>query len=203
MNCLSQRIRSGKLTIARDSRSADAERKFLAMIIRPAEEQDIPSIARVHVESWRTTYRGILADSFLAGLSYQKHEDRHRRYMAQPGGFHYVADLPAAGIVGFLMGGPERSGDILFPGELYAIYILEQHRRQGIGSALIQQWAGSLRRAGLNSALVWVLQANKSAAAFYQRLGSIQIREQMIDIGGSSLKEIAYGWNDLSAMEHG
>lgn len=172
------------------------------MIVRPAREEDIPSMARVHVDSWRTTYRGILADSFLAELSYQNCEDRHRRHMAQPGAVHLVAELAHAGIVGFLSGGLERSGDLDFRGELYAIYILDQHRRLGIGSALVQQWAASLRRAALNSALVWVLADNKPAVVFYERLGGQPLREKMIEIGGVSLKELAYGWQDLSNLHH-
>lgn len=171
------------------------------MTVRPAREDDIPCIARVHVESWRTTYRGIVSDSFLAGLSCQKQEDRHRRHMAQPGSVHFVAELPHDGIVGFLSGGRERSGDIHFPGELYAIYLLDPYRRQGIGSALVQQWAASLRRTALNSALVWVLADNKPAVTFYQRLGGKLLRERIIEIGGASLRELAYGWDDLSALE--
>jgi ribosomal protein S18 acetylase RimI-like enzyme len=173
------------------------------MIVRPAREEDIPSIVRVHVESWRTTYRGIVADSFLAALSYQKHEQRHRRYMAQPGAVYFVAELPGDGIVGFLWGGPERSGDRHFSGELYAIYILDEHRRRGIGSALVRQWVVSLRQAGLNSALVWVLADNKPAIDFYIRLGEKPLREQIIEIGGESLRELAYGWKDLSIPQSG
>jgi ribosomal protein S18 acetylase RimI-like enzyme len=170
------------------------------MIVRPASEQDIPSISRVHVESWRTAYRGIIADSFLAGLSYQKHEERHRRYIVQPGTIYLVAELPGAGVVGFLSGGPVRNGDRHFPGELYAIYILDQHRRHGIGSALVQQWAQSLRQGALNAALVWVLADNKPAIAFYGGLGAKPLREQMIEIGGVSLREVAYGWTDLEVL---
>jgi ribosomal protein S18 acetylase RimI-like enzyme len=173
------------------------------MTVRPAQQEDIPSIARVHVDSWRTTYQGIVADSFLSGLSNLKHEDRHRRYMARPGTFYFVADLPVAGIVGFLSGGPERRGDSRFAGELYAIYILNQHRRHGIGLALVQQWAASLRRAALNSALVWVLADNKPAVTFYERLGGKLLGEQMIEIGGESLRELAYGWEDLRTIPGG
>jgi ribosomal protein S18 acetylase RimI-like enzyme len=173
------------------------------MTVRPAREKDIPSIAHVHVESWRTTYHGIIAESFLAGLSYEKHEDRHRRYMAQPGAVYFAAESPQDGIVGFLSGGPERNGDLHFPGELYAIYILDQYRRHGVGVALIQQWAASLRRAALNAALVWVLADNKSAVAFYERLGGKRLREQAIEIGGVPLRELAYGWEDLGPLECG
>ena len=104
------------------------------------------------------------------------------------------------GIVGFVMGGRERSGNLHYSGELYAIYVLDQYHRQGIGAALVRQWAGSLRQAAMNSALVWVLAENKPAIAFYERLGGRRLAEQMIDIGGTSLKELAFGWKDLSAL---
>jgi ribosomal protein S18 acetylase RimI-like enzyme len=172
----------------------------MSMRIRPASEEDIPAIARVHVESWKTAYRGIVADSFLAGLSQEKHEARHRRLMSQPGAIYFVAEMPGDGIAGFLSGGPERSGDLDFPGELYAIYMLEEHRRHGIGLALVRQWALKLRQVGMNSALVWVLAENTPAKAFYERLGARYLRESTIEIGHVPLRELAYGWDDLSAI---
>ncbi len=35
------------------------------MNIRPAEASDIPALARVQVDSWRTAYKGIVADLSL------------------------------------------------------------------------------------------------------------------------------------------
>lgn len=42
------------------------------MKIRNATEQDAPGIARVHVDSWRATYKEILPSEFLASISYEK-----------------------------------------------------------------------------------------------------------------------------------
>jgi ribosomal protein S18 acetylase RimI-like enzyme len=170
------------------------------MRIRSASEEDIPAIARVHVESWKMAYRGIVADSFLDGLSYPKHEARHQRLMSQVGAIYFVAEMPGDGIVGFLSGGPEPSGDLGFPAELYAIYMLEEHRRHGIGLALVRQWAARLRQVDMNSALVWVLAENTPAKAFYERLGARYLRESTIEIGHVPLRELAYGWDDLSAI---
>ncbi|PJN55835.1 hypothetical protein PAEVO_25570 [Paenibacillus sp. GM2FR] len=39
------------------------------MHIRHANEQDAAGIANVHVNSWKTTYKGIVDDSFLENLS--------------------------------------------------------------------------------------------------------------------------------------
>lgn len=170
------------------------------MHVRPATQADIPDISRVHVDAWRTAYRGIIPDAFLDTLSYPKHEERHHRYMAKPDTLYFIAETPADGIIGFLMGGRERTGDPHHAGEIYAIYLLHEHRRRGTGSALVAQWANALRGAGMNSAMVWVLADNTSAVRFYQRTGASYLREQPIEIGGVSLKEHAYGWDDLSAV---
>ena len=47
-----------------------------AVLIREAVPADAGAVARVHVDSWRTTYRGIIADSILSDLSYELRE-RH------------------------------------------------------------------------------------------------------------------------------
>lgn len=47
------------------------------MLIRPAQVSVAAAIAKVHVDSWRTTYRGMVPDSYLQALSY---EQRTRRW---------------------------------------------------------------------------------------------------------------------------
>jgi hypothetical protein len=44
------------------------------MVIRKADIKDIPGIAKVHVDSWRTTYKGIVPETFLDSLSYESRE---------------------------------------------------------------------------------------------------------------------------------
>ena len=173
------------------------------MIIRKPLIADIPEMARVHLETWRTTYRGIIADSYLENLSLQKHIERQQKYMAMPGTSYSVAELEGKGIVGFLPGGPKRDDSFTQPGELYAINILEQHRRSGIGTAMVRQWAQDLRNARMNAGYLWVLADNKPAIAFYEKLGAKLQRQQMIEIGSQSLRELAYGWNDLRKLAGG
>ena len=44
------------------------------MLIREASPRDAAAIARVHVDSWRTTYAGIVPADYLANLSYTRRE---------------------------------------------------------------------------------------------------------------------------------
>ncbi|MEH2335623.1 hypothetical protein [Nostoc sp.] len=42
------------------------------MVIREANLADAPTIARVHVNAWRTTYSNLMPAKFLADLSYEE-----------------------------------------------------------------------------------------------------------------------------------
>jgi hypothetical protein len=44
------------------------------MRIREATIADVAAIAKVHAESWRTTYKGLLPDDYLANLTYEQRE---------------------------------------------------------------------------------------------------------------------------------
>ncbi|MGL4818610.1 MAG: GNAT family N-acetyltransferase [Bacilli bacterium] len=102
------------------------------MHIREATASDAPAIARTHVDSWRTTYRKILSDAFLDGLSYSAREAQWRKRLSEQRVF--VAENEHRAIIGFALGGAERSGKYTEQtGELYALYLLESEQGRGLG----------------------------------------------------------------------
>src|SRR5262245_40319160 len=98
------------------------------IIIRNATMADVPGIGRVHVDSWRTTYTGLVPDDYLAGLTYEAAERRWRGWMSDPAhqSIILVAVNPAGEIVGFADGGKDRSSHKDYDGELYALYLLRE-----------------------------------------------------------------------------
>jgi len=114
-------------------------------MVRLATLDDAADIARVHVASWRTTYRGMLPDDFLASLSEEHYTERWKRLIAEGSSRVQVVDEPKGGIVGFASGGRERAGENTFAGELYAIYVLDSAQRLGHGRELVRGIAGALR----------------------------------------------------------
>jgi L-amino acid N-acyltransferase YncA len=166
--------------------------------IRDARVEDAPALARVHVDTWRTTYDGIVADDYLAGLSYEKCEDGWAKQLAGEAreGSVLVADHSEKGIVGFASAGKERGDRPAFDAEVYAIYILDSFQHQGLGAQLLRAMAERLASQGLNSMLVWVLAANPSRA-FYKSLAGVRVAEKEIEIGGRSHMEVAYGWDAI------
>ena len=167
------------------------------MLIREAILDDAEGIARVHVDSWRTTYKDIVPDSYLQQLSYEQRAENWSRGIGHNA--LYVAEDENGKIVGFATGGKERTGKYDADGELYAIYLLQDVQGKGIGKKLTQVIAKSLKEEGFSSMLVWVLDRN-SSKAFYESLGGQPIDEMMVNIGGEEFKEIAYFWDNLETL---
>ncbi len=172
------------------------------MRLRAATLDDIPAIARVHVDAWQTTYRGIFPAKVLQTLTYQKRENSWRRIFAEAPGadqFTYVAENPLGQIIGFASGGLEREGNSDYQGELYAIYMLAAYQRQGIGHELVQAIAHQLAQMNIQTMLVWVLEDNP-ACQFYEAIGGQKVDQKAIERGGAIFTEVAYGWTDISRL---
>jgi len=171
--------------------------------VRAATAADEAGIARVHVDTWRTTYPGLMPDDFLAQLSYEGSERQWVDIAARAeAGTQclYVAVDDRDGIVGFANGGPERTRDPEFPGELYAIYVLASHQGCGIGRHLVQAVADWMLRASHTSMLVWVLTGNQIGRRAYEALGAHPCRERRIPFRGLTIDEVGYGWSDARTL---
>jgi GNAT superfamily N-acetyltransferase len=169
--------------------------------VRRARATDGAGIARVHVDSWRTTYRGIVPDDYLAHRSYERQGQLWTQSLQSDAPDHgiFVAEDSGGEIVGFADGGPERSGDPVYRGELYAIYLLAASQRRGIGRRLFGAVAEHLAGQGIDRMLVWVLALNPFRH-FYEVLGGRLLRSQTIEVGDVALEEVAYGWDDVAAL---
>jgi ribosomal protein S18 acetylase RimI-like enzyme len=177
-------------------------------MVRPATLDDAAEIARVHVDTWRSAYRGLLADDFLASLSEVNYTERWRRVISEGTSRVFVVEAgrrppgESGGIAGFASGGRERAGEAGFAGELYALYVLEGAQRLGHGRELVRAVAGALRELHLADMIVWVLRDNSAARAFYERLGGVYVRAQPITIGTTTLEEVSYGWRGLDEIRY-
>jgi GNAT superfamily N-acetyltransferase len=166
--------------------------------VRHAETQDAAAIARVHVESWRSTYAGIVSDEALSSLNLEVRTGNWKEWLLRSSLVTLVAG-DKAGIFGFAGGGPLREEPAGYDAEIYAIYLLHQYQRHGAGANLFRRLVTELQRQDFKSAAVWVLEKNP-ACAFYSRLGGVPVMRKPIKIGGQTLEEIAYGWPALDVL---
>jgi ribosomal protein S18 acetylase RimI-like enzyme len=168
------------------------------LMIRKAKIEDAGAIAHVQVETWKTSYVGIVSDVFLTSLD---KEERTQGWQEQTlaDNISILVAEDEAGIFGFVAGGEVREKLDEYDAELYAIYLLRERQRQGVGRILCLALASALQSRGSTSMLVWVLEQNPSVS-FYERLGAVQIARKIINIGGADLQELAFGWPSLDRL---
>jgi ribosomal protein S18 acetylase RimI-like enzyme len=167
--------------------------------IRRALIGDARGIARVHVETWRSAYAGILPDRVMVQMSVDDKAAAWRRLIARQGRSEaiHVAIGADRMLVGFASCGPAGPGMGDYAGEIYTLYVLPDWQERGIGRALLCACFDSLAAADIDSAFLWVLADNPSRF-FYEAMGGRRIGERDENLWGVSVHEIAYGWPRLS-----
>lgn len=81
------------------------------MVIRKAELSDTQSIAKANVDTWKSAYKGILADEYLDNLSYEKTEQAIKNIIinsCDDKRFIFVAEDSTSGVIGFASCGKAR-----------------------------------------------------------------------------------------------
>ena len=168
---------------------------MVQITIRAARPPDARGIARLDVETWRTTYAGVLSTSYLVGLSAQRREAGWRNVILREPRDVRVAVTDNGTILGFGSCGRNR-GDRFFAGEVFTLYVGPDWQNLGIGRRLLIALFRRLVAVDCPSAILWVLRDNPSRF-FYERLGARQVSHKMLAVGGSKIEAIAYGWLDL------
>lgn len=161
------------------------------MNIRQATESDAADIARIHVDTWRVAYAGIVPESHLSNLSVNDCKQKWAKTLSKSANGTRVAVMPDGQTVGWTSFGPSRDSDRQGICELYAIYLDNSHWGQGIGRKLMEDAVSLLRDNGFTTITLWVLQENMRARAFYEKFGfGHDGTAKAINIDGKKLIEI-------------
>lgn len=161
------------------------------MDVRPATTDDALGIARVHVGTWQSAYRGLVPDEYLDALDVGRRVAAYEEFgtLSNAERPMWVAERDGE-IVGFV--GTAPSSDEPDTGELFAIYVSAQHWGTGAGAELMRQaieWL-STRYA---QATLWVLEGNDRARRFYERGGwTFDGTTKQDDRGTFVLSEVRY-----------
>ena len=174
--------------------------------IRRASGTDARAIGRVHVETWQSTYAGLLPDAMLARMSEARQSAWWSQLLKDPGEARgiFVADDKDMGVVGFGSCGPVRDlpegldGTEVRVGEVYTLYVESDFQNQGFGRRLLDALFRQLRVDGCDTAVLWMLAANPTRF-FYEGLGGARVGERVDTMGGIDVDELAFAWSDLEA----
>lgn len=141
--------------------------------VRDATPDDAEAIARVHVETWKAAYRGLIPDEILDGLSVARRAEAWREWLTgggRAGQGTWVA-VRSDEVIGFANAGPSRDDDVdAGTGEVYAIYVRPAHWDTRVGATLMEQSLDHLRP-HFTAATLWVLETNRRGRRFYEKGG--------------------------------
>ncbi|PEP89439.1 GNAT family N-acetyltransferase [Bacillus toyonensis] len=153
--------------------------------IRRATKSDIAAIAKVHVESWKTTYTGIFENEILENVTFEQRKKQWENIFQKEDNyqFRFVAETLNGKIIGFI------------DGELYAIYLLQQYQGMKIGQKLFQALLSECIKNGMQSLLVWVV-TNNPAKKFYEKYNPEKIDMKFLE--RVQVEETAYCWRNIN-----
>jgi ribosomal protein S18 acetylase RimI-like enzyme len=177
------------------------ERVDTQFVIFPAGPTDAEDLARVHVQSWRETYKGLLPDAYLARMSEAGHERRFAQMLIKPGPDDVtLAAADRWGLVGYVQGGPSRrrTPD---EAEVATLYLVRSAQGRGLGARLLVGAARALASRGAKSLVISVLRDNFGARGFYEHLaGEAEPARLEPGPGGGVFHEVAYRWADIRTL---
>lgn len=145
--------------------------------VRPAEPGDAAAIGAVHAASRRATM------PYLPEWVHGRSPDEVTAWVRDtllPGNRAWVAEV-AGGVVGYAV----LEGDLLDH-----LYLLPDARRQGIGTALLDE----VRRSSPAGVRLWVFEANVEAKAFYRRHGFRVVERTDGSANMEKLPDLLMGW---------
>lgn len=172
--------------------------------IRLANAADADAIAGLHSESWRRTYRGLIADWLLDsdllarqraiwGARLTDCDGRRRSWLACVNGH-------AIGFVSLVMKVDPVHGSLLD-----ALHIQKGYQGRGIGRALMLTAAQyAVERVPCDRLHLWVLDGNWRAARFYEALGACHQGMRYDDhLPGAESYDHRYAWSTPECLlEH-
>jgi ribosomal protein S18 acetylase RimI-like enzyme len=164
------------------------------MKIREATPKDCLAVARIQVDTWRSTYTGIISTQYLDQLSVPRSSQYWESAIIRAEPKKFLLIIENEGIPrGFLAGGPHRTSMDEYPGEVYALYVEKMYQRSSMGEAIFKAGLEKLKKLGMDGIAVWVLKDNPSFR-FYEKMGGIILCEKETKIGEAFYAEVGYGW---------
>ena len=153
------------------------------MMLRKARPSDAERIAWIHVNGWRTAYAGMIPQEHLNGLSVSGRTLDWGKWLRRED-FDAIVYVSGGEILGYAA-----YVEKLDRAELVGLYVHPEHKRKGIGSALMAQFETETAPANLRG--LWVLSQNHSAIEFYRSLGyEVSGETKGMTIGDVSLEEV-------------
>jgi len=161
--------------------------------IRRAQPSDAEAIAEVHHDAWRGAYAGIIPHKALTTMINRRGRtwwaDAIRRAASV-----LVVEIGGE-VVGYATLGRNRARELPQQGEIYELYVRPEYQGIGLGSRLFAAARDKLAHHGLSGLVVWALEENNNALAFYEGSGGRDVAEGVEVFDQKALRKVAFIWD--------
>ena len=168
---------------------------------RNASQKDAQSIAKLHAESWRLNYRGLLDDQFLDDEVIENRKQVWSERMNSPDLNQRVilAEVQDE-LIGF--GCLFLNDDTQYGALLDNLHVAKSYSGKGIGSGIIKRLASEIYNAGERKDMyLWVLKGNDGAIRLYKKLGAQQKElEVETEFGNRPVEKYRYYWPNVDIL---
>ncbi len=139
--------------------------------IRPPRIDDATGAAAIHLQSWVATYAPLMGADEAARFTLAE-RIAHWEWLvgSRPTNRWALLAIRSGAIAGLVEWeiGVDADPGI---GEIHAIHVAPVERGRGVGRRLLDACVAALRAQGLCRAILWVVEDNSPARAFYERQG--------------------------------
>jgi GNAT superfamily N-acetyltransferase len=172
------------------------------LVLREATQHDAAAIARLHADSWRSAYRGMLSDDYLDHRVYPERAAlwQRRFFESTENPFFAILAEMESNLAGFACVFPDH--DPTYGAFLDNLHVVPHRTGQGIGRRLLAAVAEHLladeRRGGL---YLWVIAKNSRARQFYSKAGALEVECVALPMpDGSRQDEVRCYWPDPACL---
>jgi ribosomal protein S18 acetylase RimI-like enzyme len=164
----------------------------LTIDIRKAEPRDAAAIADVHRQAWHGAYAGLIPHRALTSMIERRGSDWWANAIRRAATV-LVVEIGGK-IAGYTTLGRNRARELRQQGEIYELYLRPEYQGIGLGSRLFAAARAQLADNGLKGMVVWALEDNQNALAFYAGAGGRDVAEGVEVFEQKALKKVAFVW---------
>jgi ribosomal protein S18 acetylase RimI-like enzyme len=165
----------------------------LAIDIRKADPGDAEAIAEVHRAAWQGAYAGIIPHRARTAMINRRGGQWWANAIRRSATV-LVVEIGGK-VAGYATLGRNRARELSQQGEIYELYLRPEYQGIGLGTRLFSEARSRLKSHGLNGLVVWALEENNNALAFYAGAGGRDVAEGVEVFDQKAIRKVAFVWD--------